>query len=71
MGNLGDRVNYAAERSVGGAAPHPRLSGDLTFLSESGRPAGMLAARLDANGGILSAVDPPTGPVPCARPPTR
>ncbi|MGW7258976.1 HAMP domain-containing sensor histidine kinase [Streptomyces sp. NPDC054834] len=55
MGNLDDRVSDAAERSVGGAALHPELTADLAFLNENGHPAGMLAARLDTHGTILSA----------------
>ncbi|MFF3942122.1 sensor histidine kinase [Streptomyces phaeofaciens] len=55
LGNLDDRVTNAAERSLGGASLHPDLTGDLTFLNESGHPAGMLAARLDADGTILAA----------------
>ncbi|MFJ8106481.1 ATP-binding protein [Streptomyces sp. NPDC096132] len=55
LGNLDDRVTNAAERSLGGASLHPDLTGDLTFLNESGHPAGMLAARLDADGTVLAA----------------
>ncbi|MFJ9706597.1 ATP-binding protein [Streptomyces sp. NPDC101234] len=55
LGNLDNRVGDAAERGVGGAALHPELTRDLTFLNESGQPAGTLAARLDAKGNILSA----------------
>ena len=55
LGNLDDRVTNAAERSWGGASLHPGLTSDLTFLNESGHPAGMLAARLDDSGNILSA----------------
>ncbi|MEU9454320.1 ATP-binding protein [Streptomyces sp. NPDC048277] len=55
MGSLDNRVSDAAERGVGGAALHPELTRDLTFIHESGQPAGMLAARLDAQGNILSA----------------
>jgi two-component system OmpR family sensor kinase len=51
LGNLDDRVTDAAEGSLGGAALRP----DLTFLEESGHPAGMLAARLGADGEILTA----------------
>ncbi|WP_030605860.1 sensor histidine kinase [Streptomyces fulvoviolaceus] len=55
LGNLDDRVTNAAERSLGGASLHPDLDKDLTFLHESGHPAGMLAARLDADGSIVAA----------------
>ncbi|WTJ01059.1 HAMP domain-containing histidine kinase [Streptomyces sp. NBC_00723] len=55
LGNLDDRVTNAAERSLGGASLHPGLTQDLTFLNESGHPAGMLAARLDADGTVLAA----------------
>ncbi|MDR6979937.1 two-component system OmpR family sensor kinase [Streptomyces sp. 3330] len=55
LGNLDDRVANAAERSLGGASLHPDLTRDLTFLNESGHPAGMLAARLDADGTVLAA----------------
>jgi signal transduction histidine kinase len=55
MGNLDNQVSDAAERGVGGAALHPELTRDLTFLGESGHPAGMLAARLDAEGDIINA----------------
>ncbi|WP_328641439.1 ATP-binding protein [Streptomyces canus] len=55
MGNLDDRVLDTAERALGGASLHQDLQDDLTFLRESGQPAGMLAARLDADGTIVSA----------------
>ncbi|MFJ9020329.1 ATP-binding protein [Streptomyces sp. NPDC102259] len=55
LGNLDDRVTNAAERSLGGASLHPQLTQDLTFLNESGQPAGMLAARLDTDGAVLAA----------------
>nr|WP_253268035.1 HAMP domain-containing sensor histidine kinase [Streptomyces asoensis] len=55
LGNLDDRVTNAAERSLGGASLHPDLTQDLTFLNESGHPAGMLAARLGADGTVLAA----------------
>lgn len=55
LGHLDDRVTNAAERSLGGASLHPDLDKDLTFLNESGHPAGMLAARLDADGTVLAA----------------
>ncbi|MEU2332632.1 ATP-binding protein [Streptomyces sp. NPDC013172] len=55
MGDLDDRVGNAVERNAAGAALHPELTRDLTFLRERGRPAGMLAARTDARGDILSA----------------
>ncbi|MGW2962985.1 HAMP domain-containing sensor histidine kinase [Streptomyces sp. NPDC001220] len=55
MGDLDDRVSAAVERNAGGAALHPELTRDLTFLNEGGHPAGMLAARIDTRGEILSA----------------
>jgi signal transduction histidine kinase len=55
LGNLDDRVSDAVERNAGGASLHPELTRDLTFLNEGGQPAGMLAARIDARGNILSA----------------
>ncbi|MDQ1067006.1 sensor histidine kinase [Streptomyces canus] len=55
MGNLDDRVLDTAERALGGASLHENLQDDLTFLRESGQPAGMLAARLDEDGAIVSA----------------
>ncbi|MGW7237503.1 HAMP domain-containing sensor histidine kinase [Streptomyces sp. NPDC054804] len=55
MGDLDDRVSDAVERNAGGAALHPELTRDLTFLNEGGQPAGMLAARIDTRGEILSA----------------
>ncbi|WP_316772013.1 HAMP domain-containing sensor histidine kinase [Streptomyces sasae] len=71
LGNLDNRVGDAAERGVGGAALHPELTRDLTFLNETGQPAGMLAARLDAKGNILSAAvvgqDAPPTPLTTAQ----
>ena len=55
MGNLDDRVLDTAERALGGASLHPDIEDDLTFLRETGQPAGMLAARLDEDGAIVSA----------------
>ncbi|WP_369226240.1 ATP-binding protein [Streptomyces sp. R39] len=55
LGHLDNRVSDALERNVGGAALHPELIRDLAFLDEGGQPAGMLAARVDAEGDILSA----------------
>ncbi|MEU1406049.1 HAMP domain-containing sensor histidine kinase [Streptomyces sp. NPDC005728] len=55
LGTLDDRVNDAAERSVGGAALHPGLPAGLAFLAEGGHPEGLLAARLDAHGHLVSA----------------
>ncbi|MFJ6738210.1 ATP-binding protein [Streptomyces sp. NPDC091279] len=55
IGNLDQRVGNAAQRALGGASLHPDLQRDLTFLQESGHPAGMLAARLDSSGAILTA----------------
>lgn len=55
MGDLDDRVTNAAERSLGGASVHREPADDLAFLHERGHPAGMVAARLDGEGDILSA----------------
>ena len=55
LGNLDDRVTNAAERSVGGAGLHPDDEANLSFLTENGHPAGLLAARLGDDGTILSA----------------
>ncbi|WP_405590467.1 sensor histidine kinase [Streptomyces sp. NBC_01092] len=55
LGNLDDRVDNAAERSLGGARLHPGPADDLSFLRDSGHPTGMLAARLDDGGDILAA----------------
>ncbi|ELP62005.1 sensor histidine kinase [Streptomyces turgidiscabies] len=55
VGSLDDRVAGAVARSQGGAALHPELDTDLSFLDENGQPAGTLAARLDADGTLLSA----------------
>ncbi|MFE1884726.1 sensor histidine kinase [Streptomyces diastatochromogenes] len=55
MGTLDDRVNDAAERGVGAAALHPELPADLAFLREGGHTEGLLAARLDATGHLVSA----------------
>lgn len=55
-GTLDDRVENAVERSLGGTAPHPRLTADLGFPPEQGDPTGMLAARLDDDGDIVGAV---------------
>ncbi|MFF3499844.1 sensor histidine kinase [Streptomyces sp. NPDC003247] len=54
-GNLDGRVDNAAARALGGACLHPELAADLTFLRESGQPFGMIAARYDEDGTILSA----------------
>ncbi|TXS46578.1 HAMP domain-containing protein [Streptomyces sp. uw30] len=55
LGNLDDRVDTAAERSLGGARLHPGPADDLSFLMDSGHSTGMLAARLDDDGSILAA----------------
>lgn len=55
MGTMDDRVLDTAERALGGAALHQERPDDLTFLRETGQPAGMLAARLDEDGAIVSA----------------
>ncbi|MFF4269796.1 ATP-binding protein [Streptomyces sp. NPDC001536] len=55
LGNLDDRVHNAAQRSLGGARLHPDQGSSLAFLMESGHPSGMLAARLDEDGGVLTA----------------
>ncbi|MBK3639294.1 cell wall metabolism sensor histidine kinase WalK [Streptomyces sp. MBT33] len=55
MGELDDRVGDEVARGLGRAelSPHDRTS--LSFLTENGHPAGLLAARLDAHGGVVSA----------------
>ncbi|MGW3651449.1 sensor histidine kinase [Streptomyces sp. NPDC000878] len=55
LGSLDDRVANAVARSQGGAALHPELDSNLGFLNESGQPAGTLAARLGADGRLLTA----------------
>ncbi|MFJ9815500.1 ATP-binding protein [Streptomyces sp. NPDC101151] len=55
MGTLDDRVNDAAERGLGGAALHPALPAGLGFLGRGGHTEGLLAARFDATGHIVSA----------------
>lgn len=55
MGAMDDRVLDTAERALGGASLHRENEDDLTFLRETGQPAGMLAARLDEDGAIVSA----------------
>ncbi|WP_405730239.1 HAMP domain-containing histidine kinase [Streptomyces sp. NBC_00028] len=54
-GNLDDRVENSVARCLGGAALQPQLADDLGFLHEQGHPTGMVAARLDDDGDILSA----------------
>jgi signal transduction histidine kinase len=54
MGDLDDRVTHAAQRGLDGAARHPDIEDDLTFLNDSGHPAGLLAARPDDDGTILT-----------------
>ncbi|MFI5551636.1 ATP-binding protein [Streptomyces sp. NPDC051738] len=55
MGDLDGRVANAVSRSLGGAALRPDAEDDLRFLNENGHPAGLLAARLDADGSIVAA----------------
>ncbi|MFD8302080.1 sensor histidine kinase [Streptomyces sp. NPDC059690] len=55
MGELDDRVGDEVARSLGGAELTPNDRASLSFLTENGHPAGMLAARLDADGGVVSA----------------
>ncbi|WP_053852405.1 ATP-binding protein [Streptomyces sp. NRRL B-24085] len=55
MGDLDDRVRHTAERALDRASLHPELKDDLTFLRESGQPAGALSARLDEDGAVVSA----------------
>ncbi|MFF4801610.1 ATP-binding protein [Streptomyces sp. NPDC001351] len=55
MGELDRRVSNAAERSLGGAALHRDDQANLSFLTENGHPVGMLAARLDVHGRVVSA----------------
>ncbi|PAZ11370.1 sensor histidine kinase [Streptomyces sp. SA15] len=54
MGDLDDRVTSAAERGLDGAAHHPDIEDNLTFLNDTGHPAGLLTARLDDDGTILT-----------------
>ncbi|MEV7073193.1 ATP-binding protein [Streptomyces sp. NPDC093990] len=55
MGDLDDRVRHTAERVLDRASLHPGLQDDLTFLRESGQPAGVLSARLGEDGAVVSA----------------
>jgi two-component system OmpR family sensor kinase len=55
MGELDDRVSDAARRDLSGARSHPDDPTSLSFLTENGHPAGMLAARLAADGTVLAA----------------
>ncbi|MGI5458798.1 ATP-binding protein [Streptomyces sp. CA-249302] len=55
MGDLDDRVANAGQRSLGGSGLHPDDAANLSFLMETGQPVGLLAARLDSHGSILSA----------------
>jgi two-component system OmpR family sensor kinase len=55
MGDLDDRVAHAAERSLGGAGRRPDDADSLSFLTENGQPAGLLAARLDEDGTVRAA----------------
>ena len=55
LGGLDERVGDAAEHSLVGASLRPQLTADLDFLDDPGQPAGLLAARLDGDGGVVSA----------------
>ncbi|MFF4500667.1 sensor histidine kinase [Streptomyces sp. NPDC001401] len=55
MGELDGRVTNAAQRSLGGVALHRDDEANLSFLTENGHPVGMLAARLDDHGTVVSA----------------
>ncbi|MFF0011737.1 sensor histidine kinase [Streptomyces sp. NPDC005374] len=55
MGTMDDRVLATAERALSGASLHPEIEDDLTFLRQTGQPAGMLSARLDEKGAIVAA----------------
>ncbi|ANS68600.1 two-component system sensor kinase [Streptomyces lincolnensis] len=55
MGHLDDRVTQAVDRGAGEAGRHPDEEDDLSFFTGNGHPAGMIAARLDTDGGILAA----------------
>ncbi|MFC8514725.1 ATP-binding protein [Streptomyces sp. NPDC057257] len=55
MGDLDGRVANAGQRSLGGAGIHPDDTAGLSFLMETGQPVGLLAARLDEDGSIVSA----------------
>ncbi|MEU6371721.1 ATP-binding protein [Streptomyces sp. NPDC046909] len=54
-GALDERVQNSVERCLGGAALQPEREDDLGFLHEQGHPTGMVAARLDDDGTIVSA----------------
>ncbi|MCF1593300.1 sensor histidine kinase [Streptomyces muensis] len=64
MADLDDRVTEAAERSLDGAGLRPYDKDDLSFLTEQGRPTGLLAARPDADGHIVSAATVAEGTPP-------
>ncbi|MET7687253.1 ATP-binding protein [Streptomyces sp. NPDC005483] len=55
MGDLDDRVLATAERALEGASSHPDREDEPIFLGKTGQPAGMLSARLDKDGAIVSA----------------
>lgn len=55
MAELDGRVTNAVERSMGGAALHRDDAANLSFLTENGHPVGMLAARFDEHGKVVSA----------------
>ncbi|MEU6534402.1 ATP-binding protein [Streptomyces sp. NPDC047000] len=55
LDGLDDRVGDAAERSLVGASLRPQFPADLAFLDDPGQPAGLLAARLDGDGDVVSA----------------
>ncbi len=55
LGNLDDRVANAVQQSRSWAALHPERDAGLGFLDENGRPDGTLAARLAADGTLLTA----------------
>ncbi|MFG2353467.1 hypothetical protein [Streptomyces sp. NPDC048521] len=48
-------MNEAAAHGLAGAALHPDAPAGLAFVDEGGHPAGLLAARLDTRGRIVSA----------------
>ncbi|OLZ63364.1 hypothetical protein AV521_39055 [Streptomyces sp. IMTB 2501] len=52
---LDGRVSDAAEYGVTGAARRPERPADLTFLGTGGHPCGLLAARFDTGGEVLTA----------------
>ncbi|MFJ9539872.1 ATP-binding protein [Streptomyces sp. NPDC101225] len=55
VGDLDDRVTAAAEHGLEGAGRRPDSGTDLSFLSGSGHPAGLLAGRVADDGTVTAA----------------